>query len=263
MAETGVVDVPKVKKVLGRSGFRTQFVVPKEKGTTTTIIVMVNAVGMKVPPMVIHKGARVKEEWLANKRPETKVRASDSGWVNTKLFHEYGRVFLEFLQKLGLDRMNHVLLLDGHQSHTYNYQFLIEMYRSGVKVLCLPPHTSHFLQPLDNVPLAVFKSTWHEELCQYCRKYAGTALAKNHFFLLFNCAFRALTPPVIVRGFRETGMWPIDIGAIKEHKFAPSDLLGSQKHKLPPANAPAAQSNFHYKVTCLCSVPVPLLRVQF
>ncbi len=238
--ETGLMDVPKLRKVFGRSGMTTQFIVPKEKGTTTTVVCMTNALGIKTPPMVIHKGSRVRDEWKHCNNGAI-LRVSESGWINKTLFHQFGRVFLAHLKKVGIQDLTHVVLLDGHHSHTYNYRFLVEMYWSGVKVVCLPPHTSHFLQPLDNAPLAVFKSTWYEELRQYIRRKAGTAVSKSDFFLLFNRAWRAMTPPIIVRGFRETGIWPVDLHCIKEEKFALSDLL-CKKKKAAPVAPPTGQT---------------------
>ncbi len=60
--ETGMQEMPKKRKVLGRKGRRANIITPAEKGTTSTALVMANALGLKVPPMVIHKGAKVRDE---------------------------------------------------------------------------------------------------------------------------------------------------------------------------------------------------------
>ena len=61
--ETGVVNNPKTRKVLGEKGVKTAFLTPGDHGQTTTILAFVNAVGVKTKPMIIHKGKRVQESW--------------------------------------------------------------------------------------------------------------------------------------------------------------------------------------------------------
>jgi len=55
-----------------------------------------------------------------------------------------------FLKHSGASLNNEALLiLDGHATHTRNLE-VIDMARAhGVTMLCLPPHCSHKMQPLD------------------------------------------------------------------------------------------------------------------
>ena len=223
--ETGCVDKPKPRKVYGRKKGKTNQIATCERGITTTAVLMVNAAGMKTPPMVIHKGRRIKDVWKTNKTPKTVLRVSDSGWIEKHLFHEFALMFLHYLKEFGLWDLPHLILLDGHKSHTYNYTFLYEMYKHNIGVLALPPHCSHFIQPLDGPPLANFKNQWKAEMYHHIRKNAGRRLSRCEFFIPFNRAFRAITSNAIKSGFKQCGIWPLDRAQIKAENYAPASIL--------------------------------------
>ena len=271
--ETGVVDVPRVQKVIARKGGKVNLMRSKEQGTTTTIVCLVNAIGLKVPPMVIHKNVNgnVQPSWVIN-CGDAIVTASENGWVNKGLVRTYGRHFLRFLKDNNLLDMEHALFLDGHTTHTSNVEFLQEMAKAGVNVICFPAHTSHFLQPLDGPPLGIFKRTWMDELTMYMRKYGGQALLKAHWFGVFNRAWRSITPGTIVRGFRECGIWPLNFLVIhKDHFFTKAaeprrePLQAIQGPAPPPPPAPGAQQQNQNQPLLpeeqlLPDIPEPLMR---
>ncbi len=176
--ETGLVDVAKMRKVVGVAGQKANQIVPKEKGETTTVVVMGNAAGLKVPPLVIHKGKRIQPDWLLNKH-DAHVAATETGWINKDLVVFFGTIFLSFLKANCLDGVTHVIFMDGHSAHTYNYRFLKLMKENGIVIINLPPHSSHFLQPLDGAPFAVMKNSWKVQLYHWIRKKAGRALLKK------------------------------------------------------------------------------------
>ncbi len=101
----------------------------------------------------------------------------------------------------------------------------------------MPAHSSHFLQLMDATPLAVFKEIWHEELYHQTKRFSSQALQKRNFFNLFNHAWRKVIPSVIQRGFRETGIWPINMSIIPEDKYAPSNVLCPLERERPPVKA--------------------------
>ena len=64
MDETGIMSVPKAKKVIGEVRKPAKSLVPSERGELTTVIAVVNACGDVIPPFIIHKGLRVQKNWL-------------------------------------------------------------------------------------------------------------------------------------------------------------------------------------------------------
>ena len=53
----------------------------------------------QTPPMIIFKGAKVQKEWCEAPPAGVYARASLSGYINAKLFVEYGELFIAFLHK--------------------------------------------------------------------------------------------------------------------------------------------------------------------
>ena len=99
--------------------------------------------GFALPPMVIHRG-KYHDSWHIG----VLVRGSKKGYINKKLFAEYGKMLIYHLHASEqLDKPN-LLLMDSHYVHVFNYCFTQMMYRQDIKVFVLEPHTSHWGQPL-------------------------------------------------------------------------------------------------------------------
>ena len=131
----------------------------------------VNAAGYHLKPLVIHKGAHVQDSWKQDMLEGTTLGVSENGWIDKRLFYNYGKKLIEYLRsidQLGPDKHN-LLLMDSHNSHTFNFQFIKLMNENNIHVLALPAHTTHCLQPLDDVPFANFKGAWYEGVRQYVR----------------------------------------------------------------------------------------------
>ena len=72
-----------------------------------------------------------------------------------------------------------VLIFDGHHSHISLE--LIELAKNNnIHLLCLPPHSTHLLQPLDVSVFGPVMSTWKEVLKEYqIETCAGTVTEEN------------------------------------------------------------------------------------
>ena len=77
--ECGLGDVPKSQKVIGVTGERPFMTVADEK-----------AGGVAMRPMIIFKNATIKKEWREAAPSGYMLRASSSGYINSKIFFEYG-----------------------------------------------------------------------------------------------------------------------------------------------------------------------------
>ena len=76
--------------------------------------------------MVIFEASRVKPEWREYAPSGYVVHASESRYISTKLFAEYGERFVKFLRESNLmtPGIKHVLLLDLHKSHLFNSSYM-------------------------------------------------------------------------------------------------------------------------------------------
>ena len=117
----------------------------------------------------------------------------------------------------------HLLLIDSHNSHTFNYQFLKLMNDNNIVVLAFPAHTTHIMQPLNDVPFAQLKTEWYEAIRLHVKSVCAKKLSKGEFFKVFvPCLKKAITVWNIKAGFRHSGMWPVDRSAITDAKLGPS-----------------------------------------
>ena len=180
--ETGCQNIHKAEDVVGIVGVPSYNITALEKGETSTALIGINALGNSPPPMIIHRGKYVGKEWKNGARFDTIVRASEKGYINKELFVEFGKSFVAYLKREQLDDgLPHLLLLDSHYSHLYNIQFLDLMKENNIAVFAIPPHTSHWMQPLDRGVFSSFKSAWRKEMKIFTRDTAGRKLDKRDF----------------------------------------------------------------------------------
>ena len=117
--ECGCIDTPRPKRVVCKARLRAHQLSYQDKGETTTVACFVNAAGMHLDPVVIHKGGKVSPGWRVDKPEGVMLSYSSNGWINKRIFYEYGQQFIRFLKDrdlLGPTR-RHVLLMDSHSTH--------------------------------------------------------------------------------------------------------------------------------------------------
>ena len=122
-----------------------------EKGNVTTLL-MVNAAGDLVPPMIIEK----RQEFLGsvrlldayeNEYLYTKA-VSDNGWIDTPTFYEYMvNTFNNYLKVNKIPRPV-IVFSDWHETRT-SYILSKRLNQLKIILICFIPHTTHVAQPLD------------------------------------------------------------------------------------------------------------------
>lgn len=95
--------------------------------------------------MVIFRGKNLQKAWTEEWAYPT-YGVSQNGWTDNELGLEWlKKVFHPETVRLGGRRL---LLIDGHSSHV-SAEFIEYCWAKKIVPLCLPPHTTHYLQPLD------------------------------------------------------------------------------------------------------------------
>ena len=175
-------------------------------------------------PMVIFKGSKVENEARDATPSDWMICHSKSGYIHTKLFAEIGEKLVEFIKEKKLDKNGkHLLLLDSHSSHLFNLHFMHFMQGHGVEVLCFPPHCTHLMQSLDNVPFAALKKNYQQEILDYNFRNSRRKISKVDFFRVLVPAFtRSMTAKNIQSGWEHTGMYPVNHLALKLLRTWPS-----------------------------------------
>lgn len=237
--ETGLQDVFLPSKVVGEKGIPTYQVTSAERGETVTVLGCFNAVGTYAPLLVIFRGKRLKPEWAVGSPAGTVIRMTDSGWISTETFVDWGKEFLKFVPKDGLP---HLLLLDGHGSHVYNTEFLDLMSSNNVTIMCFPSHTTHLLQPADISLFKSLKSHWTTEGLAFNRAHGGKKPGRSDFFSIFTAAWsRAASVENAQSGFRSAGLFPVDSAVVKSIVFMPSRTTDRPLETVPTTDSPSTQ----------------------
>ena len=226
--ESGVQDVPKTQKVIGIKAECAFQTVSDDKGQTSTVVTHIIAGGIVVPPMVLFKAARVKDQWRVAAPSGYIIKATESGYINAEVFAEYDKQFVAFLKERNLWRADqkHLVLLDLHKSH-FNVKYMRWMKEHNIEVCCFP------LQPLDDVPYAALKKKYQKELIAYNFKIAGARMTRTQFFCVLVPAFtQAFTQENIRKGFENTGIFLINPGAKKVQETGPSAVTDKCKSRV-------------------------------
>ena len=124
-----------------------------------TTIESISASGWALPPTIIFKGKLYIQAWFDNLPEDWRFEVSQNGWTTDE-------ISLRWLQKLFIPSTNsrtqgryRLLVLDGHGSHL-TPQFDQICSENEIIPICMPPHSSHLLQPLDIGCFAILKRSY-------------------------------------------------------------------------------------------------------
>ncbi|KAB0790217.1 hypothetical protein PPYR_15450 [Photinus pyralis] len=150
--------------------------------------------------------------------------ALQSLWLDAdrNFFPKWFEHFLHYSKPSATDPV--LLILDGHATHTKNVQLIEAARQNHVHILCIPPHTSHRLQPLD-VSFMFPLSTFHTQECEtWMRQNPGRAITIRQVGSIFGKSYlKASTPQNAINGFKKTGIFPLDPNVFPEEAFAASE----------------------------------------
>ena len=101
--------------------------------------------------------------------------------------------------------------LDGHTTHTKNLALLDLARDNGVFIPCLPPHTTHRLQPLDVCVMKPLSTNLSLESKRFMFQNPGCGITLYHVAGIFGEAYKkACTPTSVISGFEKCGIFPMD-----------------------------------------------------
>jgi hypothetical protein len=104
---------------------------------------------------------------------------------------------------------------------------MLDFARSNdIGLLCLPPHTTKYLQPLDRTFFKPLKEYYSRECNSWFVANKGRKITRLQFGLLLGKAWgKAAANTNSVTGFRATGIYPLDENCIPVFAFAVSDTI--------------------------------------
>lgn len=120
-------------------------------------------------------------------------------------FDETGFI-MGVISTVGVHRL---LVLDGHDSH-HSTDFEVYCKENNIITLCMPPHSSHILQPLDVGCFSPLKTAYGKQI-EGMMRASITHITKEDFLpAIFAAHQAAMTSDNIRGGFRGAGLVPLD-----------------------------------------------------
>jgi hypothetical protein len=174
-----------------------------------TAIAAINAAGWSVPPFLIFAGQYHLSAWYeeAEIPRDWVIAVSDNGWTNNELGVEWLKHFNAHT-KTRVVGARRLLVLDGHESH-HSLEFQELCKENNIYTLCMPPHSSHLLQPLDVGCFSPLKRAYSREVESLIRHHINH-ITKLEFLPAFKTAYdRSFTSANICSAFRGAGLVPL------------------------------------------------------
>lgn len=175
-----------------------------------TVVQGVNSRGWALPPFIIVAGKTHLTSWHRNSGfpPDWVISVTDNGWTTNEKGVDWIRHFEKHTRPktVGAYRL---LVLDGHESH-HSDEFEEYCKDNNIITLCMPPHSSHILQPLDVGCFGPLKKAYGRQIEEMMRAHISH-ITKDDFFPAFYAAFLdAMTESNIQGGFRGAGLVPFN-----------------------------------------------------
>lgn len=224
------------EKAITRKGAKNTYCQSYGTSEHITLLCCASAAGIPHPPMIIYSKSFPGGQYRFEGPEDALYARSESGWIDTELFLAWlKKIFLKYV----VPERPIMLLTDGHKTHI-NTDVIDLCRENNITLFCLPPHTTHALQPLD---VAVFKSLKDS----YAKSVRALSFTKKDFIVSKREFARVIKQPLdqafsisnVKSGFAKCGVYPFNPNAIAKNKMVPSSVH-SASNSCSVADSPSA-----------------------
>ncbi|KAJ8883824.1 hypothetical protein PR048_015679 [Dryococelus australis] len=172
-----------------------------------------------------------------------------------------------------------LLLLDSHLRHAKNLNVKIKARENFVTIICLPPHTSYKLQPLDVGVMYPLSHSYEKGLKKCLTNHPGHVITDYQVSTIFCEAYlMACHPKNAIKGFQNKGIHqynPDIFPKTTEENSGngdPDDPMRmerlthtpeSESHKLPPSSTVVCSLDKNHRAHTKTVGPQPLMAMSF
>ncbi|KAL2014897.1 hypothetical protein VTK56DRAFT_7150 [Thermocarpiscus australiensis] len=175
-----------------------------------TVIQGVNALGWAIPPFIILAAQYHLANWYTecNLPIDWRITTTENGWTTNAVGLDWIKHFDHYTAPRAKGKYR-LLILDGHESH-HSTEFESYCRQNNIVTLCMPPHSSHHLQPLDVGCFGPLKQAYGRQIEHLMRMHINH-ISKLEFICAFREAFFASMMEKNIRGgFAGAGLVPYD-----------------------------------------------------
>ena len=175
-----------------------------------TVIQGMNALGWAIPPFIILAAQYHLANWYeeGSLPPDWRIATTSNGWTTNKVGLDWIKHFDHHTARR-MKATYRLLILDRHESH-HSTEFELYCQSHNIITLCMPPHSSHLLQPLDVGCFGPLKQAYGRQIESLMRAHINH-VSKVDFLCAFRKAFFAsMTEKNIQGSFAGAGLVPYD-----------------------------------------------------
>ena len=210
--ETGLTTDPRSEKVfIPRGDSNAYEITPTNGKTSYTVLFCTSATGNYAPPFILYKGKHCYSAWMYGGPAGATYGCSDSGWMEGQNFESWFKSF--FVSHVSNLEKPVLVIYDGHNSHL-TYNTVKTAMDNQIIIMCLPPNTSHALQPLDVGVFKALKVQWKGILKAWYRETERESIDKAVFPSRVKKLWEKLNTQHAVAGFRGSGLFPVNKEAV-------------------------------------------------
>ncbi|KII87308.1 hypothetical protein PLICRDRAFT_61225, partial [Plicaturopsis crispa FD-325 SS-3] len=194
-----------------------------------TIIECVCADGSSLLPGFIFSGKELLPEWF-QVDDGICIGTSENGWTDDFLCMEWFRQSFIPQTKARNDSGEKILLIiDGHGSHVTGEMRELAV-ENNIHLFCLPPHTTHRLQPLDVGVFGPFQNKWAQR-CDAVLHETGEEIRRADFVKEYmSVRAQTFSETTIKSAWAKTGINPRNPNIFTDADFAPSFIASTIGH---------------------------------
>ena len=209
--ETNLSDDPGKKKMIFNRHVRHPERIINSSKSSTSVMYAFTANGDLLPDYVVYKSAQLWNTWIEGGPKGTCYNRSKSGWFDVTCFKDwFHKIIIPWARKL---KGKKVVIGDNVSSH-FSQEVLSKCQEMNIAFVCLPPNSTHILQPLDVAFFRPLKSHWLALLEKWKIKehYNVASLPKNEFPAMLKQLREKMAPNArqnIESGFEASGIYPL------------------------------------------------------
>ncbi|SJX60738.1 related to transposase [Sporisorium reilianum f. sp. reilianum] len=175
----------------------------------TTVIKAIGSRGQVLLPLIITKGKlhTVGEQRRMEDIPTMwQFSKGPSGWTDNELAVLWVENVFDVNTRPSMPSEHHLLIIDGHMSHTSS-TFLDALWQKNIVPLCLLPHATHIMQPLDVSIFGPLTAAYWHLVTKLAPHMAAAGIDKVQFGTLYTQAqVKVLMPAAAMRAFWDSGI---------------------------------------------------------
>lgn len=164
------------------------------------------------------------------------IATTANGWTDDNICVKWLELSFIPAAKAHADLSNPILLIyDGHGSHV-TLEMIDKARENNIILYCLPPHTTHRLQPCDVGAFSPLKRAWNKH-CDHVFQTTGEPLKAQNFVQEYMAARNeSFKPDTIMKAWENSGIHVGEDGPrctpeiFTESDFAPSHSTSTQLH---------------------------------